>query len=99
MLFRSTLAGGAGVISVIGEGLPKEFSQMIQFGLQGNTKEAYKLHYKVCDSIDMIFAEGNPAGIKSLLQTLQVTSDEVRLPLVKASEKLQKEIRNFVENL
>lgn len=93
------LAGGAGVISVIGEGLPKEFSNMVQLGLQGENKKAYELHYKVADSIDMIFAEGNPAGIKSMLQTLGICSDEVRLPLVKASEKLQKEIANFVQNL
>lgn len=94
-----TLAGGSGVISVIGQGLPKEFSEMIQLGLNGKVKEAYQLHYKVSDSIDMIFAEGNPAGIKSMLQTLEIASNEVRLPLVKASEKLQKEIHNFVQNL
>ncbi len=93
------LAGGAGVISVIGEGLPKEFSTMVQLGLEGKNEEAYKIHYQVADSIDMIFAEGNPAGIKSMLQTLEICSDEVRLPLVKASEKLQKEIANFVQNL
>ncbi|OSY87767.1 dihydrodipicolinate synthase [Tenacibaculum holothuriorum] len=94
-----TLAGGAGVISVIGEGLPKEFSQMIQLGLEGKTKEAYELHYKVADSIDMIFAEGNPAGIKSLLLKKGICLDEVRLPLVKASEELQTEISDFVDKL
>lgn len=92
------LAGGAGVISVIGQGLPEDFSKMIQLGLEGKNKEAYDLHYKVADSIDMIFAEGNPAGIKSMLQDLSICKNEVRLPLVKASEKLQKEIANFVAN-
>ncbi|MFD0992119.1 4-hydroxy-tetrahydrodipicolinate synthase [Tenacibaculum geojense] len=93
------LAGGAGVISVIGEGLPKEFSKMIQLGLEGKVKEAYELHYKVADSIDMIFAEGNPAGIKAMLQKLGVCTDEVRLPLVKASEELQTEISDFIDQL
>jgi 4-hydroxy-tetrahydrodipicolinate synthase len=49
--------------------------------------------------IDLIFAENNPAGIKAVLQVLKITSDEVRLPLVKASDQLQKEIANFVQNL
>ncbi len=92
------LAGGAGVISVIGQGLPKEFSAMIQLGLKGKNKDAYELHYKVADSIDMIFAEGNPAGIKSMLKEIAICKDEVRLPLLKASVKLQKEIANFVVN-
>jgi 4-hydroxy-tetrahydrodipicolinate synthase len=93
-----TLAGGAGVISVIGQGLPDDFSTMIQLGLKGNAKAAYELHYKIADSIDLIFAEGNPAGIKSMLQELSICKDEVRLPLVKATGVLQKEIANFVAN-
>ncbi|MDT7833033.1 4-hydroxy-tetrahydrodipicolinate synthase [Flavobacteriaceae bacterium S356] len=92
------LAGGAGVISVIGQGLPKDFSIMIQLGLNGENRAAYDLHYKMADSIDMIFAEGNPAGIKSMLNDFSICRNEVRLPLVKASVKLQKEIANFVAN-
>ena len=93
------LAGASGVISVIGQAFPKEFSTLIRLGLQGENKEAYKLHYKLMDIISMIFSENNPSGIKTVLQCLGITSNEVRLPLVKASEKLQKEITNFVTNL
>ena len=93
------LAGASGVISVIGQAFPKEFSTLIRLGLQGKNKEAYKLHYKLMDIINMIFSENNPSGIKAVLQCLGITSNEVRLPLVKASEKLQKEITNFVTNL
>ena len=93
------LAGASGVISVIGQAFPKEFSTLIRLGLQGENKEAYKLHYKLMDIISMIFSENNPSGIKAVLQCLGITSNEVRLPLVKASEKLQKEITNFVINL
>ena len=93
------LAGASGVISVIGQAFPKEFSTLIRLGLQGKNKEAYKLHYKLMDIISMIFSENNPAGIKAVLQALHLTKDEVRLPLVKASEELQKEITNFVTNL
>lgn len=91
------LAGGHGVISVIGQGLPKEFSQMVRLGLEGKVKEAYKLHYKIAPSIEMIFAEGNPAGIKSLLEAKNSCKPLVRLPLVKVSDKLKQEIQAFVD--
>lgn len=63
------LAGGAGVISVIGEGFPKEFSEMVRLGLNKRVDEAYKIHYLLADSIDMIFEQGNPAGIKEIFIT------------------------------
>lgn len=91
------LAGGHGVISVIGQGLPKEFSEMVRLGLQGKVKEAYKLHYKIAPAIDMIFAEGNPAGIKSLLKAKNSCEPLVRLPLVKVSDKLKQEIQSYVD--
>jgi 4-hydroxy-tetrahydrodipicolinate synthase len=93
------LAGGAGVISVIGEGLPKEFSEMVRLGLQGNVKEAYKLHYKIHESINLIFEEGNPAGIKAIFQELGLCTDVVRLPLVPASGQLKAEIKAFLDRL
>ena len=62
------LAGGAGVISVIGEGFPKEFSQMVRLGLERKVDEAYALHYKIADATDMIFEQGNPAGIKEVFK-------------------------------
>ncbi len=92
------LAGGVGVISVIGQGLPKDFSKMIQYGLKGNVTEANAIHYKVMDSIDYIFEEGNPAGIKALLKTLNICSENVRLPLVNASYDLQEKINTFAAN-
>jgi len=92
------LAGGSGVISVIGQGLPKDFSEMIHEGLNGNVLKANKLHYKVMNSIDYIFEEGNPAGIKALLKKLNICSENVRLPLVKASNDLQQKIDTFVAN-
>ena len=93
-----TLAGGAGVISVIGQGLPQDFSTMIQHGLNGNVVAANELHYKVMDSIDYIFEEGNPAGIKAMLDKLEICSNAVRIPLVPATYDLQEKINNFVDN-
>ncbi|MEZ4779618.1 MAG: 4-hydroxy-tetrahydrodipicolinate synthase [Flavobacteriaceae bacterium] len=90
------LAGGAGVISVIGEGFPKEFSEMIRLGLQRKVDEAYAIHYKIAPAIDYIFAEGNPAGIKAVFKELHLCGDTLRLPLVGISEGLQAKITAFV---
>jgi len=93
-----TLSGGAGVISVIGQGLPNDFSNLIQFGLKGNVNAANELQFKIMDSIDYIFEEGNPAGIKALLQKQGICHSGVRLPLVKASTQLQQKINEFIDN-
>ena len=90
------LAGGAGVISVIGQAFPKEFSDMIRLGLNGNAKEAYKLHFRLMDVIGYIFEENNPAGIKGVFETLGLCRDTVRLPLVPASNPLKEKIKSFV---
>jgi 4-hydroxy-tetrahydrodipicolinate synthase len=92
-----TLAGGAGVISVIGLGLPQDFSDMIRYGLNGDVDEAYELHYKVAASIDMIFEQGNPCGIKEMLSILNVCENHVRLPLVPVNEDLKSRLNKFME--
>ena len=86
------------MISVIGQAFPKVFSEMIQFGLESKNKEAYQLHFQLMDVVDYIFEENNPAGIKTVLQALNITSNEVRLPLVKTSADLQSRIVEFVNN-
>ena len=91
------LAGGAGVISVIGQGFPKQFSKMINLGLEGKNKEAYAIYYKLMESIGLIFSENNPAGIKAVLAALNLCSDSVRLPLVEASEALKSKIKKAIE--
>ena len=92
------LAGGAGVISVIGQGLPKAFSTMINLGLEGENKEAYQLHFKMMDIVNMIFEENNPAGIKAVLNSLELCNTTVRLPLVTATTQLQSRINTFMTN-
>lgn len=94
-----TLAGGAGVISVLGQGFPKEFSKMIRLGLDRKVDEAYALHYKMAPCIDYIFAEGNPAGIKAVFYKLGICEDYVRLPLVGISDELRSKIDTFVDHL
>jgi 4-hydroxy-tetrahydrodipicolinate synthase len=93
------LAGGAGVISVIGEGFPKEFSEMVRLGLQRKTDEAYALHYKLMDSIDMIFEQGNPGGIKEIFKSLGLSENTVRLPLVNVNENLANRLDAFTKQM
>ncbi|MBF6655776.1 4-hydroxy-tetrahydrodipicolinate synthase [Flavobacterium columnare] len=93
------LAGGAGVISVIGEGFPKEFSEMVRLGLKRNVDEAYALHYKLMDSIDMIFEQGNPAGIKEVFKTLGLSKNTLRLPLVNVNEDLANRLESFTKQM
>ena len=93
------LAGGAGVISVIGQAFPKEFSKMIKLGLEGKAKEAYDIHYKLMDVTSAIFEENNPAGIKGVLAELKKCKSAVRLPLVEASEPLKAKIKALVKQL
>lgn len=89
MLALSTvMAGGDGVISVLGQGVPNMFSTMIRDGLNGKLKAANDAHYAMMPLMDLIFSEGNPAGIKALLALQKIGNAEVRLPLVKASEIL-----------
>ena len=91
------LAGGAGVISVIGEGFPKDFSEMVRLGLQRKVDEAYQLHYKLADAIDMIFEQGNPAGIKEVFKSLGLSENTVRLPLVSVNDDLASRLNNFTK--
>lgn len=94
---ETVLAGGSGVISVLGQGLPTEFSQMIRAGLQGDLATARDWHAKMESGMSLIFEEGNPAGIKSIFETLELSRATVRLPLVEATPQLKKRIAAFVK--
>ncbi len=93
------LAGGAGVISVIGEGFPKQFSEMVRLGLQRKVNEAFEIHYQLADAIDMIFEQGNPAGIKEVFFHLGLSTNTLRLPLVSVDENLSNRLKTFIQQL
>ena len=93
------LAGGSGVISVIGQGFPKQFSELIRLGLDRKVDEAYELHYLLSNSIDMIFEQGNPGGIKEVLKSLGLCENTVRLPLVNVDADLASRIALFVNEI
>lgn len=93
----TVLAGGSGVISVLAQGVPNDFSKMISLGLQAKVKQAFDLQYAVQDGIGLIFEEGNPAGIKAVFETLGLATGIVRLPLVSATEGLKRKISQFMK--
>ena len=90
------LAGGSGVISVIAEGFPRLFSDMVRLGLERRVDEAFALHYHIADAIDMAFEQGNPPGIKEVFKSMGLSGNTVRLPLVNVDENLAGRIGKFV---
>ncbi|MDB5142066.1 MAG: 4-hydroxy-tetrahydrodipicolinate synthase [Mucilaginibacter sp.] len=84
--------GGVGVISVVGNALPRQCSDMVRLCLRGDFKAAQKGHSALIDFTRMMFAEGNPAGVKTALKYLGICGDVVRLPLAQVSSKLVEKI-------
>lgn len=94
-----TLAGGNGVISVIGQAYPKEFSTMVQLAFDRKVDEAYEIHNKLVEITRLIFAEGNPCGVKVILAEMGIIKNYLRLPLVAASEGLHAKIKAEMANI
>ena len=94
-----TLAGGIGVISVIGQAYPKEFSTMLRLAKERKVDEAYKIHNSLVEIIRLIFAEGNPVGIKVVLSEMGLINNYLRLPLVPATEGLLAKIKLEMEKI
>lgn len=92
-------AGMQGVISVIGNAYPKEFSQMVNYALDGDYKNARHLHYKLLPLMKAIFMDGNPGGVKYVLQKLGICENQFRLPVVSANKATMKAIDQAMEKL
>jgi len=93
------VAGGAGVISVIGQGVTKPFADMVHLAQKDEVKKVFQLHYKLMPIIDYIFEEGNPAGIKYVLSQKGISENVVRLPLVKVSDGLARKIETALKQI
>ena len=85
-------AGMQGVISVLGNAYPKEFSQMVNYALDGDFKNAKHLHYKLLPLMKAIFMDGNPGGVKYALNKLGICQDEFRLPVVPVNKTTEKSL-------
>ena len=90
------LMGADGVISVQAMAQPKEFSEMVRQGLAGNLETARSLHYPQLEIIDNLFAEGNPAGVKTCLKINGICEEYVRLPLVAISRERYQKLENLL---
>ena len=82
LTFPMISCGAIGVISVIGNALPKEFSKMIRLEFRGEYEGARKIHHKFIDLFSLLFIDGNPAGVKAMLHEMGMIENVLRLPLV-----------------
>lgn len=91
--------GMTGVISVIAQAYPREYSDMVRLALAGNFAEASKLHFKLYDLMKAIFADGNPGGIKVLLENLGICKNVVRLPLAPVNKQVEEKLISLAKAL
>jgi 4-hydroxy-tetrahydrodipicolinate synthase len=91
--------GAVGVISVIGNALPKEFSRMVRLALNGDYDAARHIHHQFTELFKLLFVDGNPAGVKAMLNSMGLIDNELRLPLVPARITTMGEIANIVKEL
>ena len=82
LTFPMVASGAAGVISVIGNALPKEFSRMIRYEFRGEYEPARRIHHKFTELYQLLFVDGNPAGVKAMLSEMGYIENVLRLPLV-----------------
>lgn len=97
--FPIIACGGIGVISVLANTLPKLTADVVNLSLNSDNKKARDLHYSSINFTNLLFAEGNPAGVKAALKIQGICDDEVRMPLMKASEKLFNELQQELKTL
>ncbi|MBK6521508.1 MAG: 4-hydroxy-tetrahydrodipicolinate synthase [Bacteroidia bacterium] len=90
--------GGVGVISVVANAFPKDYSDMVRAALKHDMGKAQKLHYKLVDITDQLFADGNPGGIKHALNRLKITEPYVRLPLCEPNDSVKHKLDQLIKN-
>lgn len=99
MTYPLMTLGAEGVISVLGNAYPKEFAEMVHLCLEGNYIEAVDYHYKFREIIRLLFADGNPAGVKCVMHDMGLIENELRLPLIPVSDAIADEILSWVKKL
>ena len=88
-------SGADGVISVVANAYPKDFSDMVRFALVHDLKNAQKLHYKLMEITEQLFADGNPGGVKVVLAQKKITQTTVRLPLVEPNDTVKAKLKKI----
>jgi 4-hydroxy-tetrahydrodipicolinate synthase len=98
LTFPMMALGADGVISVVANAFPAAFSGMVRLLEKGKYAEARKIHYSLLDIIDLLFADGNPAGVKAALNYLGVCKNHLRLPLVPVSDEINSKLKDHIRN-
>jgi 4-hydroxy-tetrahydrodipicolinate synthase len=91
--------GSKGVISVVANCFPKDFSELIRLSLKNEFQKATQLHLKLLPAYDLLFVENNPAGVKAFLHELKLIENELRLPLVPLSAPFHQKVKNFLASI
>lgn len=99
LTFPMIACGAVGVISVIGNALPKEFSKMVRLALHGEYDVARKIHHKFTDLFNLLFVDGNPAGVKAMLHQMGMLENVLRLPLVPTRLTTLQKISDILKEL
>lgn len=99
LTFSMIASGAAGVISVIGNALPKEFSRMIRLEFQGEYEPARKIHHMFTELYSLLFVDGNPAGVKALLSDMGLIENVLRLPLVPTTIKTKEKMAAILKEI
>ena len=99
LTFPMIACGAVGVISVIGNALPKEFSRMIRLEFNGEFEAAQKIHHQFTDLYSLLFVDGNPAGVKALLTEMGFIKNQLRLPLVPTRVTTLQKISSIIKEL
>ncbi|MDY4161440.1 MAG: 4-hydroxy-tetrahydrodipicolinate synthase [Prevotella sp.] len=97
--FHMIATGAVGVISVIGNALPKEFSRMIRLEFNGEYAAAQKIHHKFTELYSLLFVDGNPAGVKALMSEMGLLKNVLRLPLVPTRVTTRQKIAQVLKDL
>jgi 4-hydroxy-tetrahydrodipicolinate synthase len=99
LTFSMVASGAAGVISVIGNALPKEFSRMIRLEFNGEYEPARKIHHMFTELYSLLFVDGNPAGVKALLNDMGFIENKLRLPLVPTKIETKQKMAEILKEL
>jgi 4-hydroxy-tetrahydrodipicolinate synthase len=99
LTFSMVASGAAGVISVIGNALPKEFSRMIRLEFNGEYEPARKIHHTFTELYSLLFVDGNPAGVKALLSEMGMIKNVLRLPLVPTTITTKQKMADILKRL
>ena len=92
-------AGGSGVISVLANSYPSECCELVNHALKNNFKSAREIHFRFLEIIELLFADGNPSGIKAFLSLMNLCQNNLRLPLVPVSKTIYSRIEKAVEEI